>query len=340
MFIRLLLIALSLALLSAEGRVSTASAGEAGIGHGPPSPDTDTERAISLLEGRYAGDGQFLNVGRVDLMSLGPAVYLESGRFGDPLNPRRQQFWIFQRRDGDQLFARIYEPPGRLNRRNVLIGAWAAPDYMIRPDYRELDLLGDVRVEVSSNSVRFSNEHPIAVDFDGAVDAYFDVTIDESGAAWGFRGIGAEGEIAWGDDPHLMERLPDESITTIRDNGLVVLDFVTGEGIEAEIRDSVALHWRAYLITGQLLHDSRTPEPGASGANPFIRELRLDNGMPQGWNLGLTGMKVNGKRRVIVPPHLAYGPEGRAPIPPNAWIVYDFDLMSIKDNTTGDPDDW
>lgn len=61
---------------------------------------------------------------------------------------------------------------------------------------------------------------------------------------------------------------------------------------------------------------------------PF--QTRLQNGaVIQGWVQGLPGMKVGGLRRLIIPPSLAYGSTGQGEIPPNAWIVFEVELLAV-----------
>lgn len=104
-------------------------------------------------------------------------------------------------------------------------------------------------------------------------------------------------------------------------SGLYVLDVREGGGEEATIGDTVVVHYTGWLPNGMKFDSSR------DRAEPFTFVLGEGRVIP-GWEEGVAGMKVGGQRRLVIPPHLGYGPIGAGDvIPPDATLVFDVELL-------------
>lgn len=105
--------------------------------------------------------------------------------------------------------------------------------------------------------------------------------------------------------------------------GLVVEDLKVGGGVEAKPGKKVAVYYEGRLKKNNKVFDSSSKGPGfkfALGRGEVIK----------GWDLGVAGMKVGGKRRLTVPHQLAYGTRGSPPvIPPNSTLVFDVELKNV-----------
>lgn len=105
---------------------------------------------------------------------------------------------------------------------------------------------------------------------------------------------------------------------------LEIKDITVGEGEEAKEGDTVSVHYKGTLIDGKEFDSSygrNQPFEFALGAGQVIK----------GWDLGVAGMKVGGKRILTIPPELGYGEAGAgADIPPNSTLVFEVELLEIK----------
>jgi FKBP-type peptidyl-prolyl cis-trans isomerase len=106
---------------------------------------------------------------------------------------------------------------------------------------------------------------------------------------------------------------------------LKVEDLITGTGPAAKSGDKISVRYVGTLYDNGKEFDSSWKR----GKAPF--QLTLGQGQViQGWDQGLVGMKVGGRRRLTIPPDLAYGAQGQPPtIPANATLVFDVDLTKI-----------
>ena len=105
---------------------------------------------------------------------------------------------------------------------------------------------------------------------------------------------------------------------------LEVKDLVVGKGAEAKAGDSVKVHYVGTLPDGKEFDSSKKHN------QPFDFELGAGR-VIKGWDQGVAGMKVGGKRKLTVPPSLGYGARGFPPvIPPNATLLFEVELLEVK----------
>lgn len=103
---------------------------------------------------------------------------------------------------------------------------------------------------------------------------------------------------------------------------LVIEDLVVGTGATAAVADTVNVHYVGTLTNGTKFDSSY--DRGQTFA------FRVGAGQViAGWDQGIPGMRVGGKRRLTIPPSLAYGNQARGSIPPNSTLVFEVDLVSI-----------
>lgn len=107
------------------------------------------------------------------------------------------------------------------------------------------------------------------------------------------------------------------------DSGLKYMDLVEGEGRTAEAGQTVSVHYTGWLTDGTKFDsslDRNAPFNFPLGGGRVIR----------GWDEGVQGMRVGGKRKLTIPPHLGYGPTGAGGvIPPNATLVFEVELLEV-----------
>jgi peptidylprolyl isomerase len=109
---------------------------------------------------------------------------------------------------------------------------------------------------------------------------------------------------------------------TTTPSGLQYRDDVQGTGAEAKAGQHVMVHYTGTLQDGKKFDSSRDrgqPFHFALGAGSVIR----------GWDEGVAGMKVGGRRTLVIPPELGYGQRAVGPIPPNSTLVFDVELMEV-----------
>lgn len=110
-----------------------------------------------------------------------------------------------------------------------------------------------------------------------------------------------------------------------RPSGLYVQDLVVGDGARADSGDVAKVHYAGWLPTGVEFDSRREGAP---------LEVALGYGhVIAGWDQGVVGMRVGGRRKLVVPPGLGYGAAGRGRIPGNSTLVFEVELLEVEDRT-------
>lgn len=116
------------------------------------------------------------------------------------------------------------------------------------------------------------------------------------------------------------EPLPAEPM----ENKLNIEDLKVGDGVEAKTGNTVFVHYTGRLLDGTKFDSS------LDRGEPFSFTLGQGRVIP-GWEQGILGMKVGGKRKLTIPPALAYGERGAGGvIPPNSTLVFEVEMLNVR----------
>jgi FKBP-type peptidyl-prolyl cis-trans isomerase len=107
-------------------------------------------------------------------------------------------------------------------------------------------------------------------------------------------------------------------------SGLKYTDLKLGQGDAAENGKVLEVHYSGWLAASGVKFDSSIED------RPFTFRLGTGDAI-KGWDEGLMGMRVGGKRRLVIPPELGFGKQGvGSVVPPNAVLIYEFELLAVR----------
>ncbi len=115
----------------------------------------------------------------------------------------------------------------------------------------------------------------------------------------------------------------DLSKSTKLPSGLYYRDVAEGSGATLAAGQTVGMRYTGSFVDGKVFDSNPAPKPAFS--------FRLGGGQViKGWDEGLVGMKVGGRRQLVIPPEMAYGPNDYGPIPGNSVLVFDVEALDAR----------
>lgn len=111
--------------------------------------------------------------------------------------------------------------------------------------------------------------------------------------------------------------------------GFEKIDTLAGTGKEATAGVTAVVNYTGWLYVPDAPQRHGAQFDSSIGREPFSFRLGAGQVIP-GWDEGVKGMKVGGKRTLIVPASMGYGESGAGPIPPNAQLIFDVELLDVR----------
>lgn len=309
------------------------------------SIDPDIDRLIADLTGSFAaapvGENADLrlNSAPITVEGLDNAVYFEVARADSSWEPFRQGVFNVHRFKGS-LRLRVFEiaasapivgAPGVTGITESMVGLWAAPDALPRLSISELRPIMVFDLSWGDAAGAWSGEtpHPFPTTRDGAVEVVSRLSISPVELAIADRGIAADGSTAWGGDELVrFRRLPAPPLKVERTGeGLIIITLVPAPPENPRLIENgtIAVHFTGWLTDGTRFDSSRQP-------NRKAFTTRIPSGFIRGWNEGLAGMANGERRRLVIPPDLAFGSRGNRGIPPDSTLIFEVECVHV-DNT-------
>ncbi len=107
------------------------------------------------------------------------------------------------------------------------------------------------------------------------------------------------------------------------DSQFKIEDIKVGNGEEVHSGDYIVIHYKGTLENGTKFDSSYDRD------KPFKTRIGVGD-VIEGWDMGVLGMKIGGKRKLIIPPQLAYKDQAIGEIPPNSTLIFEVELLGIE----------
>jgi hypothetical protein len=267
-----------------------------------------------------------LGLAPVYVAGMDNTIYVEMMR-GDGLNrPYRHLIWRLSKVKG------VWHVQSHEFRRSKglipsAVGLWAAPG--VFPVLSADDLVATMDIPLKAEGGKYSGSTPVpyATSVGGAVEMTSAITLAADRIEVADRGFDASGKQVWGPAEGQSYAFAKADLGVkgvVNSNGLATVTYPTElTGPESKDGDLISVHYIGYLENGTIFDSSYERN------QPF--QYAKGSKLIEGWNVAMADVQAGMKRRVVIPPALAYGERGsRGKVPPMATLTFDLDVLKIE----------
>ncbi|HVU63372.1 MAG TPA: CpcT/CpeT family chromophore lyase [Phycisphaerales bacterium] len=283
-----------------------------------------------------------MHVTPVRIDDLADAMLVEIARADALADPFRMYVLQLYDRQG-ALRLRTYELPPSPGLKEALANLWGAPESLSLMEASSLAPSLDMPVIDTPRAGRtdeFSakTEHPFPVNRGGAIEMTAGWSLAGPVLEMTDAGFDAAGKRVWGSDEPIRFALQPQAPDVRREGeGLTIITTVPAPSDAPRLRPAsegggeLVIQFTYWTSTGQKIDTSRKP-----GRDPV--KVRIPGGTPfPALDTALAGIAKGERRKIIVPPALAYGATGRGTVPPNATLIYDIECLGVDNSSQSAP---
>lgn len=286
-------------------------------------------RSIENEDGGTTDQYMMMSIAPVQIEGMEHTMYIESSLSDSTWDPFRQAIFQLYEYKG-KVRLRTYTIAATEDSLGLLDGMTAVPELFVGVSMDQLIATLDVELDSSGSGFSGSTPYPYPTGVGGAVEMTSSIIFDGTTLTTADRGYDAQGNVVWGageDSSYQFVQTEPYVVASEQENGLIILDYPASQtDMVVQEGDEMQVHYYGYLTDGSIFDTSY------SRGVPYGFRFPPGNRAIVGWGEGMVGLSKDGRRKLIIPSDLGYGPSGnpRAQIPGGATLVFNVHLAGLN----------
>lgn len=321
--------------LMAQEGTDAAPASEPRAAYTPEWSDEDVAAVAELLTGAWISGGgvsdlagessrQVMTIAPAPIDGVANTLYVESAREGALGSPFRHAFFELVPVDG-KVRLRTLELILTPEAKGILTGLGSAPEWFPALGAEDVLVSSEVVLSRSGNGWKGQTAHPFPTRLGGALEMTTALELSPGRLVATDTGLAADGSTVWGGEAVAFERFDGGPAVTRRDDGMVIIEYANPGEPVAEL-DRIHARYTGWLEDATVFDTNRRDDREA-----FIFAYPPGGRAIAGWGIGMEGVSIGARRKLLIPGALAYGDRGnpRAGIGSDAPLYFDLEVVHI-----------